>query len=274
MPRRYFVSIKGGKATMSYLHLSRRSFVSQTWALTLASLKSRYRNTVSGFLWVLLSPLLQYGAQAYAFYFILKLPVDNYPVFLLLGLIPWIFIISSVEMSTGSFTNQGRLLKSFPIHPWVPLMAQIADNLINFAVVFLFLMIPVTILTSFQAISLLVLPLALLPIFVGTFSLSLLLSTLNVFFRDTKFIVSFSTSILFFLTPVFYPESIIPEDFRWVPAVNPIYYMIRPFRGLETAFEGSQFWIHLGEAYVVAGGLMLWAIWYWGRKKNELYFNI
>src|SRR4051812_48169864 len=82
------MTLKKHHATVSTV----KKYLVQAHALTLANLKTRYRNTSLGFLWVLLNPILIYGAQSYAFGRILKLDVSHYNLFLVTGLIPWIFI--------------------------------------------------------------------------------------------------------------------------------------------------------------------------------------
>ena len=114
-----------------------KKFFEQAYVLTVANLKTRYRNTSLGFLWVLLNPILIYGAQSYAFGRILKIDVSHYNLFLVTGLIPWIFITQSIEMTTSSILVSAPILKNMPIHPFVILISTVLDNLINFLSLFL-----------------------------------------------------------------------------------------------------------------------------------------
>ena len=115
----------------------------QSLKMTSANLKTRYRGTWSGALWVFLNPMLMFGAQSYAFHFILKINIDKYPLYLLTGLLPWTFITSSAEMSTSSLVANGRFLKSFPVSPVVIIFSQIVDNFINYVASFIVILIPV-----------------------------------------------------------------------------------------------------------------------------------
>ena len=247
----------------------------QILVMTSANLKARYRNTVSGFLWVVMNPILMFGAQAYAFHYILKINVEEFPIFLLSGLIPWLFLIQSADMGTGSFINNGRLLKSFPIHPVVPLAAQIADNLINFFAAFLILFIPVSLsshLFHWISLPLLIIPLAIL--LLGTFSIVWLLATTNVFFQDMKFIVSFLGSVTFYLTPIIYPEGFVSENIHWIFNVNPVYHLIMPFRLAVMDPLSAEFWYRCGLGALVAVGFFIWAALYWRKKRNSVYFYL
>src|SRR5665647_1643549 len=87
--------------------------------LTVASLKSRYRKTWAGFVWVILNPLLMFGVQSLVFKRFLGLQIPDYYLFLLGGLLPWIFMSSTIQMGTPIFVTQAQLLRSFKINPMV-----------------------------------------------------------------------------------------------------------------------------------------------------------
>ena len=246
----------------------------QVVMLTISSLKARYRKTVAGFLWVVLNPLIMYGVQFYVFSQILKLNVPNYYLFLLTGLLPWLFFVQTLEMCTSLFLTYGPLLKAFPTHPLVYLFAQMFDNFINFLAAFFLLMIPAVILHQINWWGLLLLPIALLSMVITTFSLAWLLATMQVFFRDTRYIVSFVLSVSFYLTPVFYSPEFVPERFRWMVTYNPFFHMIRPFRASLYEFSFDNFSREIGFAFIVGGVALAIAAEYWRHKKNEIYLNI
>lgn len=242
--------------------------------MLVANLKTRYRGTVSGFLWVIMSPIIMFGAQSFAFHYILRIRVDNYLLFLLSGLLPWIFIASSVDMSTTSLTNNARLLKSFPLNPLVSLGAQILDNLVNFMAAFFILLVPVALGSQIDLLSLPLLIVPFFSLFLGVFALSLILGTLNVFYRDTKFVVNFSTSVLFFLTPIFYPIDFLPESLRIFVYLNPIYYLINPFRQFLLNPWLPDTWNYIAQGYLVSVSFFCLALIFWSRKKNAVYFHL
>lgn len=247
---------------------------SQIKALTLANLKTRYRGTVSGFLWVIINPVLLYGAQSFAFHYILKIKVENYPLFLLSGLLPWIFIVQCLEMCTPVFVNSGRLMKSFPIRPFAFMMATILDNLINFLAAFFIILIPVAWGSEFNFLNLLFLPLPAFILLLSVLSLSWILATMNVFFRDLKFIVSFVTSVAFFVTPIFYPESFVPEKYRWVLDYNIFAHIISPFREAILDPYSTLFVKKCVIGLCLSFLLLTFALIIWRRKKNAFYYRL
>ncbi len=253
---------------------SRRVFVAQVRATTAANLKSRYRQTIAGFLWVVFNPLVMYGVQSLVFKHFLRLGVPNYGLFLLSGLLPWIFISQTLEMCTSLLVVSGKLIKSFPVNPLVYLVAQVADNTINFLAAFTIVLIPVWSHSPGSAIGLLVLPLPLLVLTAAVFGLAWLLATLQVFFRDTRYIVSFALSIAFFITPVFYPVDMVPEKYGWITIINPLRWLLEPFRCSLYAFEPAAFIRSLAIAAAIAAIFIGLAAFFWRASRNAVYLNV
>jgi ABC-type polysaccharide/polyol phosphate export permease len=245
----------------------------QVRALTAANLKARYRKTVAGFLWVVINPLIMFGVQSLVFKTFLHLQVSNYSLYLLSGLLPWIFITSSLEMCTNSILASGYLLKAFQLPPLVYLFAQLLDNLVNFLASFILILTPVLI-SHGVGVSIFLLPLAIILLMGGVIGMTWMLATIQVFFRDTRFILSFVISITFFLTPIFYPEAYVPERYRWLSQINPLYQLIRPFHCVIYSSEPGETLQAFTHSSIVAVVSLLAASLIWKRKKNELFFNL
>lgn len=241
--------------------------------LTLASLKARYRKTFAGFIWVVMNPLLMFGVQSLVFKTFMKINVPDYYLFLLGGLLPWIFFSSTIQMGTPVFVSQSHLLRSFKINPMVILASQVLDNFINFLASFVLILLPFYFSSTKPLMPLLLLPLALIPLLIGTLSLCITLSTVNVFFRDTNFVMGFMFNLLFFMTPVFYPREYIPENLSWIVDFNPVVYFLEPFRSV-IYFDGMNFPM----AFLNGTGISLifFVIAYltWKRKRNDFYHKL
>ncbi len=245
----------------------------QAVILTAASLKTRYRNTVSGLVWVILNPLLIFGAQAFVFHNVLHINVANYPLFLLSGLLPWVFLVQSVEMGTGAFTQSGKFLKSFPVHPFVILSSQILDNLFNFLLSFTIILLPTALAFHFDWPRYLLVPLSIIPLFIFVISFVFLLATVQVFFWDTRFVMSFAMSVAFYMTPIIYPIEFIEEKYRWIISLNPFWQVLHPF---QIAISGDLhlYSASLANSFLTAALMAGLAFINWGRSKNEFYFYI
>lgn len=251
-----------------------RIFFDQSAALTWANLKCRYRKTAAGFLWVVLNPLITFSVQAVAFGHFLKVDVDNYLLFLVSGLLPWMFIAQTLEMSAGVFVNAGGLIKSVPVSPLVFLLAQVLDNLVNFIAAFILLLAIGVAFEGGAGWHLGLIGLSSIPLVVGVFAMSQWLATAQVFFRDTRFIVSFALQACFFLTPIFYPREMVPEAFRWLIEINPFFRLISPFQILIHNFDLLAFVQSLAWSALTAGVLMALAMFNWERRKHLVYHYV
>lgn len=248
-------------------------FWAQVRDLTVASLKSRYRKTFAGFIWVVLNPLMMFGVQSLVFKTFMRIQVPDYNLFLLGGLLPWIFFSSTIQMTTPLFVSQSHLLRSFKINPMVIFGSQVLDNFINFVASFLLIVLPFYLSTGRDFSTLLLLPLALIPLLIGTLSIGVALSTINVFFRDTNFVMGFIFNLLFYVTPVFYPKEYIPTNWQWIVDFNPAIYLLNPFRSL-IYFSDGTFWMATLKGFGVSLVLFLTAVIIWKRKRNAFYHKL
>lgn len=239
--------------------------------LTLASVKSRYRKTWTGFLWVILNPILMFGVQALVFKKFLKLEMPDYFLFLLGGLLPWIFLTSTIQMGTPVFVAQAQLLRSFKINPWVLLGAQVLDSFFNFLVTFLIILLPLYLFSDKSVLTLLLLPVAMIPLLVGTLCVTITLSILNVFYRDINFVMGFVFSLMFFITPIFYPREFVPEEYQWMITCNPIIYFIVPFRVLLYSNDVVALFPVMVKSILVCIIFIGIAFYVWKKKQNEFY---
>ena len=211
--------------------------------LVIRDLKVRYKNSVLGVLWSLMNPLLM--MMVFTVVFTVMAPVrsasvENFPVFVLCGLLPWNFFASSVMGSTVSIVANAPLIKKVYFPREVLPLAMILANLVNFfiALIVLFGMIlafgiPLT-------IWLLYLPVVIFIQIIFTLGIGLFLATINVFYRDTQQIMDVLMLAWFFITPIFYPIDILPKNYelfgfnldvwRLAPILNPMASLIATYR--------------------------------------------
>lgn len=242
--------------------------------LTLAEMKGRYRNTFAGVIWVMFNPLLMFTVHAIIFKYILKINVDRYFIFLLSGLIPWIFISTTLTQTVNTFIRQREALLSFQIHPISILLSRILDNFINFILPFAILFVILAPNEEFNTFGLMFVPLAMLFLFIGVSAMAIILSTLQVFFRDTEYIVNFVVNIMFFLTPIFYPRHLIPEKYQILVDLNPFYAYIRTFKNSLWSYSHTEIMSSLLNVSLFLGASIIIATFVWKRLRNELYLNI
>jgi ABC-type polysaccharide/polyol phosphate export permease len=246
-------------------------FFRQVYLQTVYKIRSRYRKTWTGFLWVILNPIILYSVQSFIFQMVLKIEMPHYTVFLLGGLLPWIFINSSLDMGIPILTSSSHLLKGLPVNPLVLILSQVTDNFFNFIVTFLVILIPVLTFTNHWSLHLLTMPISLVLVYLFASVTTIFLSYLNVSYRDTKFVVGFVMSIMYFLTPIFYPPEIIPENLQLFLHLNPIFHLIELFRGAIYEHSLSKLGYHCFVSIIFIGALGSITYRYWRSKKNDIY---
>lgn len=242
--------------------------------LTIAEMKGRYRNTVAGVLWVMFNPLILFFVHALIFKHILKINVNRYYIFLLSGLLPWTYISNVLTQTVHSFITMRESLLSFQIHPISVIISKSIDNFINFLMPFLFLLIALWHQESFNLYGLLLLPISMLLLFVAVTAMAAFLSTLQVFFRDTQYITNFMLSIMFFLTPIFYPRELIPAKYQILVDLNPFYAFIQPFTVCLWNFEFGRWIEAFTTACIFLSIIIAISTTFWTKTRNELYINI
>src|SRR5262249_1676807 len=100
--------------------------------LVMRDLKGRYRGSALGLLWTLLNPLLYMAVYALVFSVYMRMAIEHYAVFLLSGLLPWIWFASSLMMGTTSIIEGGSLIKKVFLPPQVLPTVTVISNFANF----------------------------------------------------------------------------------------------------------------------------------------------
>jgi len=191
------------------------------WALVGRELKGRYRGSLFGFLWTFLNPLMLLAVYALVFSVYFRIDMAHYAVFMFTGLLPWVFFSSCINEGAGAITEGGSLVTKvmFPLQvlPAVKVMANFVNYLLSLPILFAFYLFDGVALTWCLVAFFVVAAVHIL----FTYSLVLLLSAANVFLRDTKHMVNNLLTLWFFLTPILYPLTQIPEGFRFLVQFNP-----------------------------------------------------
>jgi ABC-type polysaccharide/polyol phosphate export permease len=247
--------------------------------LVLRDLRARYRGSWLGFLWSFLNPLLLMIVYVLVFAVYLRVPMENYAVFLFTGLLPWLWFASSLGHATGVIVGSGALVKRilFPaeILPLVSVLANLVNFLLSLPLLFLFLFLfgirPGPMLAF--------LPLLLAVQLLLTVGLALPLAALNVHLRDVEQILANLLVLVFFLSPILYPVSTVPLTLRLGEALTiplrPLYFL-NPVAGLVQGYQNIIFfgrqphWIHLGMVTMVALIAFAGGYWVFDRFRDSL----
>jgi ABC-2 type transport system permease protein len=196
---------------------------------------TRYKRSFFGILWALLEPLGMMMVLATVFSMIVRLEVPDYPLFLLVGLLPWEFFSAATGRGGGAIlANAGLIRKIYFPREIFPLTVT-AARLVNF-LISLLILVPFFLYYHRPVLSpaLVALPLIILLQSVFAYFVALALSTMNVFYEDVSFLFEFLLKFWFYATPVIYPLSLAMEN---LPAPWNALYLANPMAVFVSAYR-------------------------------------
>jgi lipopolysaccharide transport system permease protein len=202
------------------------------WNIIKRDLKLRYRHSLLGFVWSLLNPLLMMIVLTLVFSVLFRTPSQQYPLFLLLGLLPWRFFSFGTGSSLWSVVNNPGLVTKVKIRREILVAAAVGAAFIGTCLEFAALS-PLMVFFGLKPTAFLLLfPVLLVMELLLIYGISLLLASLNVYFRDVSQIWEIALQLGFFVTPIFYDPSQVPTRFQWLFTINPMANLVESFRGL------------------------------------------
>jgi lipopolysaccharide transport system permease protein len=228
----YLVVIEPGRRRLSDEIADLLHYRDLLYFLTRRDLSVRYKQTVLGVLWAILQPLLTMVVFSVFLGSLAGVPSDGvpYPVFAYLGLLPWTYFSSAVTRGASSLVGHANLLGKvyFPrvLIPLSAVLAALVDFLVA-AVILVGIMLYFGMVPAASAI--LLVPLSLLTALLAL-GVGMWLAALNVRYRDVQHATPFLMQIWMFATPVVYPNSLVPAEYRAWFHLNPMAGIIAAFR--------------------------------------------
>ena len=201
-----------------------------TWVAR--DIRVRYKQSLLGIAWAILQPLAATLILALVFTRIVPLPTGDGPhlVFYYSGMLAWTFFAAALSFGIGSLVSNMHLVTKVYFPREIIPLASVAAGLVDFAIAASILAGLVLVYRAPVTPAIALVPIALVIQVAFTTALVLAGSALNVFYRDVRFVVPLATQLLFFLTPVIYPVSFVPEAWRSVYLLNPMAVVIEIYR--------------------------------------------
>lgn len=191
--------------------------------LVLKDLKLKYRGSTLGFTWSLANPLLMLAVYSLAFTYILGIRRPAFVFFLLVGMLAWTFFSTTASMATASITDAGGLLRSvrFPrtVLPVSTVLFNLAQYLLTFGVL---LPIMLVVFRVAPSMTMLGFPLLLALLVLFATGVAFMLSAATAFYRDVKHLADIAIGALFWMTPIIYDLSDVPERLRLPILLSPM----------------------------------------------------
>lgn len=199
--------------------------------LVARDIKLRYKRSALGLAWSLLNPLAQLLVFYFIFSLVLPLNIPNYAIFLFAGILVWTWFQTSLFTATGAIVDNPELIRrpGFPIAilPVVTVTTHLIHFLLALPILLFFLMISGDNRVTY---AILALPLLIVLQFILTLSLAYLVATIHVTFRDTQYLLGIFLLLGFYLSPIFYEASLIPDKYQLLYRLNPMVDLIDAYR--------------------------------------------
>ena len=239
------------------------------YILTMRDIKVRYKQTILGAAWAIIQPLFTMLIFTLFFGRLAGVPSDGipYPIFAYAGLLPWTFFSSAVTNSGNSLVGNSNLITKVYFPRMIIPMASVGSGLVDFAIAFGLLLILMIYYGVGFHLSMIMLPVLVLLTSVLAMGVGMIFSALNVKFRDIRHALPFFIQLGLFISPIIYPPTIVPEQYRWVLAFNPLTGIIEGFR---SAIFGREFdWFSLGISAIITFAILFYAAFMFKRMEKS-----
>jgi lipopolysaccharide transport system permease protein len=235
------------------------------------TLRVRYQQTVIGVGWAVLQPMLLAFVFTIIFGRLAGMPTNGqpYPIFVLSGLLVWLFVAQSFNTATNSMVGNAHLITRIYFPRVILILAAVITALVDFLCAFLLLVLMMIWYGIGPTMGVVYfLPMLLLAM-LTVFGLSLWLSALNVAYRDIGHVLPFLVQMWMFLSPVIYPSTLLPPKYSFLYALNPVVVVIDTSRWAFTGGPPPTPWMVAVSCAVTA---LLCVSGYWFFRRHESTF--
>ena len=190
----------------------------------------RYRRTILGYLWTLLSPLISMTITTFVFATIYRTNIQDFAIYLFSGMLVFSFFRDSLSLSSSVFLQNETLIKKVYLPRFLfPLTRVIFAGIDNISL-FASLSLIIFVIGGKFSFALIVIPIFYFMLFLFCLGFGLIFSVLSVYFRDLPYLINIALQGLIFLSPVFIKPTIFPSKLNYLLKLNPITYYIDLFR--------------------------------------------
>jgi lipopolysaccharide transport system permease protein len=244
-------------------------------SLTKRELASRYRGSILGIVWAVLTPVVMIAIFTIIFAGIFNARFGtsssqwDYALYLFCGLLPWNAFQESLQLSSTTIVSHANLVKRvvFPLEtlPVSLSLAAVANQMFGtFALV-----LAAVLLRGELHVTILFLPLLLIPQLIATFGAAWLIASLGVFVRDIVQGITLMLMAWMYLTPIIYPETLVPARYRTLVSLNPFTPLVRNYRRIILEGAGPDW---PGLAYFTVFAIVSFVVGYWWFARTRKNF--
>ncbi len=194
-------------------------------------IRGKYKGSLLGFLWNFIVPITQVAVYLMVFTIVFRPGIDSYPIYLIVGMVPWIFFAEALGGGTGTIVANSALVTKIYFPRSVLPLASTVSKFVNYVISMIIVLLVIAVYGhGFDALALTMLPVMMILLFMFAFGCTLLLSALNAYLRDLEYIVSVGLMIFIWLTPIMYQRDMFDDPLlTTILKVNPMTYFVEGF---------------------------------------------
>lgn len=189
-------------------------------------IKIRYRRSVLGLLWTLLNPILMMTVMTLVFSNIFRFDIENFPIYFFAGNILFSFVTEATTNAMNSIIGSGSLIKKVYVPKYLFPVSKVFSSVVNLLFSFVAMLLVMVVTQVPFHVTLFLVPIVLVYVVLFSIGLGMILATLQVFFRDTGHLYGVFTLAWMYLTPIFYPASLLEGRLDVVLKLNPMVHYI------------------------------------------------
>jgi lipopolysaccharide transport system permease protein len=232
-------------------------------------IKVRYKQTMLGAAWAVIQPLVTMLIFTYFFGKLARVPTDGapYPIFVYAALLLWTFFSNGVTSGANSLIGNSNLITKVYFPRLIIPSAAVGAGLLDFGIAAA-LLVGMLVYYGFSVTwaYLMILPLIVVTTLFAL-GVGIWFSALNVRYRDVRYALPFLIQVWFFLTPIIYPSSLVPEEWRWILALNPLTGIVESFRA--SLFGRQLPWLTLAYSVGVALIMLVYSSYTFRRMERS-----
>lgn len=239
------------------------------WYLVKSGLKAEHRNSYLGYFWWLLDPLLNIAVYYFLVVIILDRGGPDYPIFLVIGLIVWRWISSSINTSANSILRYSSIINQVALPKLIFPLSFTISQLVNFLFGLIVIALFLTIFGVVPTWHIVYLPLIIIITLLFLLAIGSILGYITVFVRDIDNLLTHVIRVFFYASPIIWEGGRLPPEYSWAVTFNPIAILVNSYRDVLMYHQQPNF-IGLTIIAVLSIIAIIYMIYHYSKNEHKI----
>jgi len=239
------------------------------WYLVKSGLKAEHRNSYLGYFWWLLDPLLNIAVYYFLVVIILDRGGPDYPIFLVIGLIVWRWISSSINTSANSILRYSSIINQVALPKLIFPLSFTISQLVNFLFGLIVIVLFLVVFGVVPTWHIVYLPLIMIITLLFLLAIGSILGYITVFVRDIDNLLSHIIRVFFYASPIIWEGGRLPPEYSWAVTFNPIAVLVNSYRDVLMYHQNPNF-LGLGVIAVLSVIAIVYMIYHYSKNEHKI----